>query len=94
MSGVHETAYPRFKPNLKDQELEEIYTPSLDDLRFVRERVHSSVDRLSLLVLIKTGQRLGYFFHPSDVPSEIIIYIAKCSQLESVDKNKLRKLEL
>jgi len=65
MSSVHETAYPRFKPNLTDQELAEIYTPSLEELKFIRERAHSSVDQLSLLVLLKTGQRLGYFISPS-----------------------------
>ena len=53
MSSVHETAYPRFKPNLTDQELEEIYTPSLEEQKFVDERAHSLTDKLSLLLLLK-----------------------------------------
>ncbi len=93
MSSVHETAYPRFKPNLTDQELAGIYTPSLEELKFIHERVHSSVDQLSLLVLLKTGQRLGYFIPPSEVPSDITVYIAARAQLENIDKGKLCKLE-
>lgn len=93
MSSVHETAYPRFKPNLTDQELAEIYTPSLEEQKFVHEHVCGAAAQLSLLILLKTGQRLGYFVHPSEVPCEIIIHIAECAQFEIVGKGSLRKLD-
>lgn len=93
MSSVHETAYPRFKPNLTDQELNEIYTPSQEELKFIHAHGHSPTEKLSLLVLIKTGQRLGYFIPPSDVPTNIIVYIATCSDLKNIDSGRLRELE-
>jgi nucleoid DNA-binding protein len=92
MSSVHETAYPRFKPNLTNQELVEIYTPSLDECKFVCDCVRAE-EQLSLLVLLKIGQRLGYFINPSEVPANITDHIAKCAQLEHTDNEKFLKLE-
>ena len=93
MSSVHETAYPRFKQNVTDQELDEVYTPSLEELKFVHQHVNSSKEQLALLVLLKTGQRLGYFIPPSDVPSNITAHIAACAHLKDIDKSQLRELE-
>ena len=93
MSNVHETAYPRFKPNLTDQELEEIYTPSQEELKFIHAQGNNSTEKLSLLVLLKTSQRLGYFILPSDVPSNITVHIATCAHLSSIDSRQLRELE-
>lgn len=92
MSSVHETAYPRFKPNLTDQELDEIYTPSQEELKFIHEQGNNSTEKLSLLVLLKTGQRLGYFIPSSDVPSNIIAHIVACGHL-IIDNRQLRELE-
>ena len=43
MTAIHETAYPRIRSNLSDKELEELYTPSADDLAFI-DRVNE-IDR-------------------------------------------------
>lgn len=93
MSSIHETAYPRFKPNLTNQELDEIYTPSQEELKFVHEQGNNSIEKLSLLVLLKTSQRLGYFIPPSDVPSNITGHIATCAHLSRIDSRQLRELE-
>ncbi|CUI18138.1 transposase (plasmid) [Candidatus Protochlamydia naegleriophila] len=92
MSSIHETAYPQFKPNLTDQELDEIYTPSQEELKFIHEQGNSQIEKLSLLVLLKTGQRLGYFIPPSDVFSNITAHIAKCCHL-NIENRQLRELE-
>lgn len=93
MTSVHETAYPRFKQTLTDQELDEVYTPSLEELKFVHEHVNSSKEKFLLLVLLKTDQRLGYFILSSDIPSNIIAHIAACGHLKGMDKSQLHELE-
>jgi hypothetical protein len=32
MSAIHETAYPRIKPNLSPKELKEVFTPTEEEL--------------------------------------------------------------
>lgn len=61
MTAIHETAYPRIRSNLSDRELEELYTPTSDDLSFIHRSTKSSVAAFGGLVLLKTFQRLGYF---------------------------------
>ena len=92
MSSIHETAYPRFKPSLTEKELDEIYTPSDKELDFTYQHCRLSMDRLLLLLWIKTGQRLGNFVHPSDIPGDIVAHIAKCAKVGNYYKNKVRRL--
>ncbi len=92
MSGVHETAYPRFKPTLTERELTEIYTPSEGEVDCARRHARQSMDFLMLLVLLKTGQRLGYFVNFSDVPIGIVAHIAKCVGVGNVSKKKIHHL--
>ncbi|CAN7775976.1 Tn3 family transposase [Cupriavidus necator] len=72
MAAIHETAYPRFKPDLTERELAEIYTPTASELIFVRRNARSDAGRLILLTLLKTTQRLGYFVRMADVPATIV----------------------
>jgi hypothetical protein len=78
MSSIHETAYPRFKPDLSQRELEDIYTPTNKERIFSQRNAHTAVARLALMVLLKTVQRLGYFVKLAEVPRPIISHIAKC----------------
>ena len=91
MKSLYETAYPRFKKNITKRELEKIYTPSSDELNFACRNTQHFTDRLMLLVLIKTGQRLGYFVIPTEVPENIVAYIAKCAGVEKKGKKVLRR---
>lgn len=94
MSGIYETAYPKFKPNLTEKELTEIYTPSSDELNFVHQRLREHENCLLPLVYIKTGQRLGYFVSIADVPNEIVIHIANVAEVGNFCKNELHLLLL
>ncbi|WP_432262773.1 Tn3 family transposase [Cupriavidus sp. TMH.W2] len=76
MTAIHETAYPRFKSDLTQHELAEIYTPAPSELVFVRRNARSEAARLVLLTLLKTVQRLGYFVKMADVPSSILTHLA------------------
>jgi hypothetical protein len=49
VSSIHETAYPRFKPELTQRELQDIYTPSEAELRFSRR--HGKKDVIAENVL-------------------------------------------
>lgn len=84
MTSLHETAYPRFKPDLTPRELEEIYRPTDNEMRLARRLAKSGPARLYLLILLKTTQRLGYFTMLADVPPPIITYLVKCIGLRSV----------
>lgn len=93
MSSIHETAYPRFKPELTQRELEDIYTPSEDELKFARRYARGIPARLFIVILLKTVQRLGYFAVLADVPPPIISFLAKCIGARSVTPKDLQEHE-
>ena len=47
MLMLHDTAYPRFKSTLTDKDLQEVYTPTPDDVAFA-ERTLLSLSELEL----------------------------------------------
>ena len=53
MSSIHEMAYPHFKLELMQRELEYIYTPSEEELEFSRRYARSIPTRLFIIVLLK-----------------------------------------
>lgn len=77
MSSIHETAYPRFKPDLTQRELEDIYTPTEDEHRFARRIGRAAPSRLYLMLLLKTVQRLGYFPMLAEIPPTIVSFLTK-----------------
>jgi hypothetical protein len=76
MTAVHETAYPRMRSSLTDTELQELYTPTLDDLAFIERVTKSTVAAFGGLLLLKTFQRLGYFLSFDDVPPRLLRHLA------------------
>jgi hypothetical protein len=76
MTALHETAYPRIRSNLSDQELEALYTPSPDDLAFVHRATQSPVAAFGGVILLKTFQRLGHFPHLDVLPPRLIHHLA------------------
>ena len=43
MAAIHETAYPRIKPNLSHQELKEIFTPSEEELALLNRKTKKTL---------------------------------------------------
>jgi TnpA family transposase len=76
MTAIHETAYPRVRSNLTEQELRDLYTPTPDDTAFVARATQSPVAALGCMVLVKTFQRLGYFTAFAALPPRLIAHIA------------------
>ena len=56
LSSIHETAYPRFKPDLTQRELEDVYAPSVEDRKFIRHNARTSPAKLYLALMLKTGR--------------------------------------
>lgn len=69
--------------NKREKELAELYTPTSEELKFINAKSHGSNGRLSLLVMLKTFQRLGYFPYPEFVPLLIINHLRSGLKLSS-----------
>ena len=72
---ISRTAYPQFKRYPSNKELHELYTPTIEEIKFVTNRTRSKKGFLGLMVMLKSFQRLGYFTHPELVPQPIIIHL-------------------
>ncbi|MFB0272428.1 hypothetical protein CFN58_10205, partial [Pseudomonas avellanae] len=57
MTTLHETAYPRLKPDPTAKELQDIYTPTAAELQCVRNIATGPATRLALLLHLKLFQR-------------------------------------
>jgi hypothetical protein len=75
VASVERTAYPQFRAVISGRELDEVFTPTQDEVSWARARTTSEQHRLALVVLLKCYQRLGYFPNLLKVPSEIISHV-------------------
>ncbi len=75
MTSIERTAYPRFKRQFTTKELTEIYTPTKSEIAFAYNTTKGESNILSLLVILKSFQRLGYFPSIADIPLKIINHI-------------------
>lgn len=78
MPSAGDTAYPRLKANPSEKMLFDIYTPNDHELDFAQRRTREPVQRVGLLLLMKTFQSLGYFVRYSEIPSQIVRHISAC----------------
>ena len=76
MTAVHETAYPRIRSHLSDRELQDLYTPTPEDLAFLERVTKSTVAAFGGVMLLKTFQRLGYFLAFDEVPPRVRRHLA------------------
>jgi len=90
--SVAETAYPRLKSHFTVKELQEIYTPTREDVKFALTQTRTTDTRPCFLILLKTFQRLGYFIPLQSVPQPLIKHI--CEQMKlSVAPRTLAKYD-
>jgi len=76
MTARERTAYPRFKSPIAERDLEDFYTPRVEDLQFLKETItHAPVLRLNMMLLLKTFQSLGYFPDLNEIPVQIVQHI-------------------
>lgn len=95
MASIERTAYPCLKQKLTDEELKQLYQPDDEELKFVRRHSKGGRQQLTLLVLLKAHQHLGYAPSPKEVPKQVRHYLAgwlglsgNISVLEETSANK------
>lgn len=95
MDPLFETAYPQLKDNLTDIEIEDIFTPTADDLVLARNISGNALAaRLGFLLHFKLFQRLGRFLKLTDLPVAIHQYVAKSADIRrSINKKQLSDYE-
>lgn len=79
MAELHETAYPRIKPNLSAQELHRLFTPDGPELDLLNQhtRKNNNVSRLCFMMMLKSYQCLGRPKRLDQIDECIRIHIAK-----------------
>jgi TnpA family transposase len=77
MTALERTAYPRFKPHLTNQELELFYTPTEAETAFVHQTAGRKRLRLTLLILLKAFQKLGYLPFLEEIPNQVKKHLAQ-----------------
>ncbi len=81
MASIERTAYQRFKRNPTLKELRDVYSVTPEENQFAHRVAKGAVPVLSLLIMLKSFQRLGYFPRPKDIPSGVINHIRACLNL-------------
>lgn len=81
MASIDRTAYPRFKRVVSGRELAESFTPSVEELAWAQTRTQSDQHFLTLLVWLKSYQRLGYFPKLADIPDAVAGHVSLAAGL-------------
>ena len=77
MTTIDRTAYPRLDKTLGSQELQSRYELNEEERRFINLSAKGASQTLTLAVLIKTRQQLGYFPLLREVPDQITQYLSE-----------------
>jgi len=81
MASVERTAYPRLRALPSDDELQASYALDEEDEAFIRRHANGGRQRLTLILMYKTRQQLGYFPAIETVPEPIRLFLATALQL-------------
>ena len=89
MSSIDETAYPRLREEVSPQELEQLYTPSPKERRFVAETYRRASPQIFLMLQLKLLQRLGYSVPLASIPLGIVAHICRKLKLSRPNREAL-----
>jgi len=81
VASIERTAYPRFKRRPSAQALTEVYTPNAEEFVFTRKHGRGPSPTLTVAVLLKSMQRLGYLPRLQEVPFAVVAHIRSCLRL-------------
>jgi len=93
MTSVHETAYPRLKPEVTDQELVAIYTPSRSEIEHIFSLYRQASHRTWCIIQLMLLKRLGYFVPLTTVSPDIIRHICDRSDLRVPPRRALSQYD-
>ena len=82
MTAIERTAYPRLKSRYSPKELDQLFTPTAEELVFIRQ-ISSDSDhpQLGLCAQLKCFQHLGYFVAPERIPQAILHHLQTSTDL-------------
>ncbi len=89
MASINRTAFPRFDRLFTLEELLAYYALTDNDQSFIRTSAKGKHQVLTIAVLLKTRQHLGYFPSFSNDPNQVVQFVAK--QLSVNDKSEFDK---
>ncbi|CAK3721598.1 hypothetical protein VCRA2120E57_1510001 [Vibrio crassostreae] len=81
MVSIERTAYPRFYNQPSERELQAYYAITDIERNFVLHTANGNSGRLTLLVMLKTRQQLGYFPNLTDIPKVLTTYLTQIFKL-------------
>jgi hypothetical protein len=84
MLSASDTAYPLLKASPSARELDEFFTPNLFELTFAEKHTRQPALLVSLLLLLKTFQRLGCFIQVADIPRSIVRQVVQTAGLADI----------
>ncbi len=91
MTAIHETAYPRIKPCFSYSELQEIFTPSEEELKLLNSKTKktSSLTRLGFILTLKCYQYLGRPIQLKKIEESVKKFVSNKLGIETeVDLNR------
>lgn len=85
MAAIHETAYPRIKPNLTHKELKEIFTPTNEELILLNSNTKKTLPtpRLGFMATLKCYQYLGRPIAVKKIDTTIKKHISNTLNIEA-----------
>lgn len=91
MTAIHETAYPRLKPNPDECELKKNFSPTKEEIELFNKNTSkkSPHSQLGFMLSLKCYQCLGYHISTNAIPRPIIDYVANAIKIK-LDKSKLQ----
>ena len=94
MASIERTAYPRLRPLLSTEELQTFYELTEPERHFIRQSARGNRQRLTLAVLVKTRQQLGYFPALGDVPEQLVNHLTEqlgfSDPMDLLDETRLK----
>lgn len=101
MADINETAYPKFKQYYSPMELNELFTPTSDEIELCQKQTRGENTKICFIATLKVFQRLGRFEFVRDIPEPILEHISAVTKyslnpkiIGSYDKSRSRTSHL
>ncbi|MCW8175297.1 Tn3 family transposase [Verminephrobacter aporrectodeae] len=94
MSGINDTAYPRLKTEISDEDLISVFTPTDAERGFIADAYSRATVQALMAIQLKTLQRLGNFVAVASVPNAIIKHICGRYKVRPFDAETLHRYDL
>ncbi|MGJ6967166.1 DUF4158 domain-containing protein [Streptosporangium sp. G11] len=87
MTSVERTAYPEFGRLVFARELYTFFSPSEEEMEWVRAKTDTDEHQLALAVALKCFQKLGRFAKKGEAPAVVVEHVRQCLFREDADES-------